>query len=134
MTRQHLYKAQRTDGRGWVEGGISKCEKDGKWFITNMGVDHISHIGWHQEVNPESVCEATGLLDKNGRMIFEGDVVHCVSRTDAGEMVVIFEEGEFRMVLCENYANYSTGMGFYAIRCFSKEILSNIHDKEVRDE
>lgn len=130
MSREILFKGKRTGDKAWIEGFYLGGEvRDGKPAIV-----HYDYEGFYceDEVDPATVCQATGLLDKNGRMIFEGDVVHCVSRTDAGEMVVIFEEGEFRMVLCENYANYSTGMGFYAIRCFSKEILSNIHDKEVR--
>ena len=83
-------------------------------------------------VDPETVGQFTGLTDsitaKNGTKIFEGDIVRCISMTDTANMVVIFEDGEFRMVLCEKYNNYIPGCGFYAIRCFDKEIIGNIHD------
>ena len=43
-------------------------------------------------------------------------------------MVVIFECGQFRMVLSENYHNYQTNTGFYDINCFDKKVIGNIHD------
>lgn len=43
-------------------------------------------------------------------------------------MVVIFEQGEFRMVLADKYKDYIEGCGFYAIGCFTKEVIGNIHN------
>ncbi len=77
---------------------------------------------------PETVGEYTGLCDKNGKKIFEGDIVYCISNTDCGKCVVIFEEGEFRLVPDRYCQNYTTGGGYHAIRCFAKEIVGNIHD------
>ena len=68
------------------------------------------------------------MTDKNGKHIFEGDVVHCKSRWDNANMVVIFECGQFRMVLSENYRSYQTNIGFYDINCFDKEVIGNVTD------
>lgn len=76
----------------------------------------------------------TGLYDKNGVEIFEGDIVHCISRFDDAKMVVIFEDGEFRMVLLEKIDSYVSGGGFYALRCFEKEVIGNIHERRMGDE
>lgn len=80
------------------------------------------------EVDPETVGQFTGVTDKNGTMIFEGDILHCVSQLDNAKMVVIFECGEYRMVLAEKFNNYIEGFGFYAITCFEKEVIGNIYD------
>ena len=75
MLERHLFKAKRMDNGEWVKGGLSYCEKPGAYFITNMGKDHISYIGYHQEVDPKTVCQCTGLKDKNGKLIWENDIV-----------------------------------------------------------
>lgn len=74
MQERYLFKAKRKDGREWVFGGLSYCET-GVYFITNMGKDHISYIGFHQEIDPETICQCTGLKDKNGNLIWENDIV-----------------------------------------------------------
>lgn len=65
MQDRYLFKAKRKDRGEWVFGGLSYCET-GAYFITNMGKDHISYIGFHQEVDPNTICQCTGL--KFGRM------------------------------------------------------------------
>ena len=74
MHDRYLYRAKRKDDGEWVFGGLSYCEKTNAYFITNMGKDHISYIGFHQEVDSNTICQCTGLKDKNGNMIWENDI------------------------------------------------------------
>ena len=123
--REILFRGKRKVCDEWVYGFpfISrKGEYKIKWYDAYYGSSKTS------EIYTESIGQFTGLTDKNGKKIFEGDIVRCISMTDMANMVVIFEDGEFRMVLCENYKDYIPGCGFYAIRCFDKEVIGNIHD------
>ncbi len=84
MSREHLYKAKRENWRElskeewWVEGNLITNERDetkayiGYLFDVRNGVVEDFDI---IEVIPETVCEYTGLTDKNRRKIFEGDIV-----------------------------------------------------------
>lgn len=85
--------------------------------------------GGNNTIDGKTLGQFTGIIDKNGNKIFEGDIVHCLSNTDCGNCVVIFEEGEFRLVPDRYYKTYTTGGGYHAIRCFIKEVVGNIHDK-----
>ena len=105
----------------WVYGDLRHIN-DGRVAVRKDGEIYP------YEVIPETVGQYTGLIDKNGRKIFEGDIVYCKSRLDNANMVVIFECGQFRMVLSENYRSYQTNSGFYDINCFDKEVIGNIHD------
>ena len=75
MNDRYLFRAKRIDNGEWVEGflypgiGIDK----GKWIITI--VDSVFMHSRSFEVDPSTICQCTGIKDKNGNMVFENDIM-----------------------------------------------------------
>lgn len=124
-----LFRGKRKDNGEWVEGKGIDLNFDVPYILTK---EYDCGTGYYMdelEVIPETVGQYTGLTDKNGKKIFEGDIVQ--SEIDGGAYnkfmfpagVVVFENGAF----CIKDKKEVTPLASYSPRV-NIEIIGNIHD------
>ena len=146
--REILFRGKKTISGEWVEGAFSKYnwnvldERKEKpqiiIFSDNEDID-----GLWCGVLPETVGQYTGLTDKNGRKIFEGDIIRLTDKHNEIEWTAV-------VVFGNPNGEYNWGWQLKAIGEFDGnkdillwvdmeesgaycEVIGNIYDKKLED-
>ena len=84
MNREILFKAKRIDNGEWAEGFYTYC--DGKYYIRLLTDENSRYVRSFFEVDASTICQYTGLTDKNGNKIWENDIVNCIEAECCGQI------------------------------------------------
>nr|DAU48350.1 MAG TPA: YopX protein [Bacteriophage sp.] len=121
MKDRYLYRAKRKDNGEWVQGYLYGIWEK-RYILWGMTNDIPNMI----EVDPSTICRCTGLEDKNGKLIWENDIVNCLTEECCGYIGwneseagfyfnVLLEDGRFEE---EHIYDYQDGI----------EVIGNIFD------
>lgn len=129
MKREILFRGKDKATDQWVYGDYTHNEGLNTHYISR-NVNNTSRKAW--EVDPDTIGQYTGFKDKNGKKVFEGDIVHLKGDGfDGSEVgvdyhrIVSFYDGAFCLSIGEGF-HFPIGNYFHGLDDW--DVVGNVTD------
>lgn len=134
MQDRYLFRGKRIDNGEWVHGYLfDDGFENGRVFIGGIVIEkyngtacddwNVTGINFY-EIDPNTICQCTGLKDKNGNLIWENDIVSYCDCTKE-DYVISWEQNK----ACFEYQQYSCSMmNFDELSSCEVEVVGNVFD------
>lgn len=126
--REIMFRGKRLDNGEWVYGSLLQVEYEDGSVVT--AIFHRKDADGDAHVDPSDIGQYTGLLDKNGKRIFEGDICR---NTRTNEIVSVHWHGSMAGFVWNQKRDdseylYDFGALFRAHDKY--EVIGNIYDNQ----
>lgn len=128
--REILFRGKRTDNSEWLYGDLQHHNE--QILISPIFTEPYEYPeNYNENVLPKTIGQFTNFLDKNGKQIFEGDIIAAKSSIGSGIFIINYEAQD----LCWNNGFYPFNIkGYCCLTHIAEndlsnvEIIGNIHD------
>lgn len=127
MEDRYLHKAKRLDNGEWVTGSLITCE-DGTCKIATSCLEGKADepiLVCAYDVDRDTICQCTGLRSKNGKLIWEKDIIRC----KLGKVIVLWDEAQWKVKKCDEVFIWYKDLYFW-VSDRNAEVIGNIFDNK----
>lgn len=111
MAREHLFRGKKLSNGDWVYGSLIQYPDGSQFICVYKYPTKILHMT-NFEVDSDTVCEYTGLKDRNKEKIFEGDKVRIYPDDEIGTIEWSEETARFLIVLDDIVCDFDNFHGY----------------------
>lgn len=131
MNDRFLFRAKRIDNGEWVEGCLLVLDDETYRIATSClqgNAEHLLEVCAY-EVDPSTICQCTGLKDKNGNLIWDNDIVRFQFYNDDCQFPYKNVKKRIGKVFFSDFrASWSIAMRINGSKCFNNDLFRYVRN------